>query len=173
MAEWDRQEGEPERWFARFERFRMMGSGRTLLGCVRAEEAQSGKKKHSAAPPGAWSQAADKWQWRKRAEAWDASQLQKAREAEEDALAERRKAWIAQAMAIQGVGSQGLLALNADELAPRDVLAFLADGLKLEMLVRGEPTDTHEHIISTPEQQRTRVLGILARLRDRSGTAGA
>lgn len=135
---WDRQEGEPTLWFGRFERYRKMGNSRTMLGCVRAEEADKGRVEQSQKVPGAWNEACQTWRWRDRAEAWDALQVALARKEEAEVLAQRRKAWIAQAQAIQGKGVQRLLTLDPDDLSFRDVLAAVTEGVKLELLARGE-----------------------------------
>jgi len=49
-----------------------MGTSRTLLGAVHAEEAQKGSKRPSKALPGAWRRASEQWNWIARAEAYDA-----------------------------------------------------------------------------------------------------
>jgi hypothetical protein len=172
MAAWDRLEGESAKLYARFERFRAMGPGRTLEAFYRAE---TGRK---TAAPGQWRADAEKWRWKERAEAWDAEQTVKARAAEEEAIEQRRKAWIAQAQAVQSVGGQALLKLqdalndpDAANISPRDILSFLTEGTKLELLARGEATDKIEHSGSiTVEQRRARLVGILDRIRDRVGT---
>jgi hypothetical protein len=58
-----------------------------MLGSVRlVETAEKSKKKQSSKTPGSWNDAADKWQWLKRADAYDAHLL-----AEAQAKAERMK----------------------------------------------------------------------------------
>lgn len=171
-APWEKLEGESPLQFSRFERFRSLGPSRTLEAAYRAETGRKG------VAPGHWRESARKYRWRERAEAWDAEQTRQAREEEGESLAERRKAWIAQAMDLQAAGAAALLKLQAqikatpDHAPPpmtaRDIAAYLDQGVKLEMLARGEPTETHEHVVTTPEQRRGRVLGILARLRERA-----
>jgi hypothetical protein len=77
---WDRQRDsagnlEPSLWYSRFLAFRLMGPGRSLLGCVNQEREQKGEKRRNSVP-GAWFRACEKWRWRERAEAWDAHQRQ-------------------------------------------------------------------------------------------------
>jgi hypothetical protein len=73
---WDIQPGEGSLWFSRFSAFRLMGTGRSLLGCYRQDLARKGKtKKKPRVPPGSWLTVADCWDWRGRAEAWDCEQL--------------------------------------------------------------------------------------------------
>lgn len=74
---WNRQPDEPAPWFARFLVFRgcKPASGR-LHDAYVSYMSQAGKslKKPSQEVdvPGAWKEKADKWQWKKRAEAYDA-----------------------------------------------------------------------------------------------------
>lgn len=68
---WERRDGEPNNWFARFLSFKQLGPSRTLMAVIHSEEAKKGKTKQSKSPPGAWSQACEQWEWRQRAEAWD------------------------------------------------------------------------------------------------------
>lgn len=148
MNAWDRQEGETTLFFERFERYRMLGSGRSVDAAWRAE-----KNKKVGTASSRWHIEARKWHWQARATAWDDHQRSLMRKVEADTLSERRKAWIAQAQAIQGVATGSLLkiqeALNdpdsPSQLSPRDVLAWIAEGTKLELLARGEPTEIHEN----------------------------
>lgn len=129
---WDRQEGEPAKWFNRFERYRLLGVKRTVEAVYRDETGQTGTS------TGRWRDESSRWRWRERAEAWDTHQVALARKEEAEVLAQRRKAWIAQAQAIQGKGVQRLLTLDPDDLSFRDVLAAVTEGVKLELLARGE-----------------------------------
>lgn len=62
-------EGEPSVWFARFDRFRLIGPARTFDEAFRRV---SGLHRLSAKRPGqAWYLAAERWLWVDRAEAWD------------------------------------------------------------------------------------------------------
>lgn len=80
QAIWERQPGEPARWYARFLLYRGMGAGRSLLACFHREEALKGTKKRSNHVPGSWSQACERWHWKARAEAYDADQQAQAEE---------------------------------------------------------------------------------------------
>lgn len=149
---WDRQDGESSMWFARFDNYRRMGPKRSILAVLHAEDAQRGfERKRASSYPASWHEASVRWRWRERADLWDRAQQRLLREAEDRDLAERRRAWIAQAQALQAVGSQALLRLQdlvaegvPGVLSPRDTLAFLGEGLKLELLARGEPTEIAE-----------------------------
>lgn len=87
---WVQQPEELDRWYGRFHRYLLMGSRRSLLGCVHEEEkAAKSPKKPSKTVPGSWKDAFEKWQWRDRAAFWDAWQWQQ----EEVIWQERRKQW--------------------------------------------------------------------------------
>ncbi|MDX2212601.1 MAG: hypothetical protein SFY66_04850 [Oculatellaceae cyanobacterium bins.114] len=84
---WVQQPEEPDRWYGRFHRYLLMGSGRSLLGCLNQEEAQKGSKKLSQSLSGAWREASNKWQWKERANSWDQHQ----RDQEDLVWQERRR----------------------------------------------------------------------------------
>jgi hypothetical protein len=69
---WERYPEENARWYGRFLLYRDLGPSRTLLGAVTAEKAQKSPKKPNKNVPGAWKDACEQWNWKGRAEAWDA-----------------------------------------------------------------------------------------------------
>ena len=77
---YNRQEEEPGIWYARFLLYRNMGHARSLLGAVHREEAEKGRERQSEKVPGSWNRSADRWQWKKRAEQYDADQQSQAEE---------------------------------------------------------------------------------------------
>lgn len=87
-APWEQMNGEPARWFARFNTYRLLGAQRSLLRAARAEQAKSEPTgaRPAAHVAGAWLRAAQKWQWQARAQAWDAHLL-----AREEARWEKRR----------------------------------------------------------------------------------
>lgn len=111
MQPWDRQPGEPELWYARFEAFRRAGSTRSVLGVYRAELEQStrsgpGKAGKGPTPndaPGAWKKNATTWRWRERAEVWDAHQREEQRAADALALDEARETWKGEKAELKGL----------------------------------------------------------------------
>lgn len=75
-------------WFARFTLYREMGTERTLLGAVRVHKGGA----RCISVPGAWDRAFERWQWKKRAEAWDQHELDRiAEEFREDCDEWRRE----------------------------------------------------------------------------------
>jgi hypothetical protein len=93
---WEQMENEPNRWFQRFERFRLMGPGRSIEGAWKAEE--SGGKR----PGKAWYKYSSIFRWNARAGAWDKHVTEQA-EAEAEA---RWKALIMGPLEIQAIYSQ-------------------------------------------------------------------
>lgn len=67
---WDRIEGEPDRWYRRYERYRLMEPVRSIAAVYQGES-RNGEKPRSNAP-GLWYEIAKQWQWEERAAAWDA-----------------------------------------------------------------------------------------------------
>lgn len=69
---WEKQEGESTRWYSRFSMYLHLGTNRSLLGTVHREEAERSGVKQSKKVPGSWDVASRQWEWKARAEAWDA-----------------------------------------------------------------------------------------------------
>lgn len=66
---WERLEGEPSRWFQRFEMYRLQGNTRSIEAVYRSECEASGRAVKR--PSHIWYKRADEWQWKTRAAAWD------------------------------------------------------------------------------------------------------
>ena len=81
---WDRRLGEPIRWYARFELYRLLGSTRSLDGAFRADSGRDASHRAGAS----WRRNYRAWEWQPRAEEWDAVERDRLRAAEE----ERRRA---------------------------------------------------------------------------------
>jgi len=78
---WGRMNGEPHKWFVRFNNFRLMGPSRSILACYNGEKVgRGGKKGHHVTS--SWQTQSDSWKWRERAEAWDLWQISQKDEAE-------------------------------------------------------------------------------------------
>jgi hypothetical protein len=104
---WDRQPGEPNLWYARFERYRLVGPGRSLLGTLNAEGAEKGQRRRTKVP-GAWNQALRRWHWRERAESWDEQERHKVRVAHVRDVEEMNRRHIQEAQALQNKAVQRL-----------------------------------------------------------------
>jgi hypothetical protein len=88
--DWEQRPGEPPRWYARFEQYRLLGTTRTLERAFRRCAEIEGLK---ATRPGAgWYDAARAWEWSARAAAWDAVERDRLRSLEEDRRFDAREA---------------------------------------------------------------------------------
>jgi hypothetical protein len=132
---WERKEGEPNRWFQRFEAFRLMGPGRSLTGCVNEEKVRKGQKE-SSCPPGSWRRAAEEWLWRERAAAWDAHLTAERDAAIERAQAEADAPWLEKLM--RKAEALGRLA----EIGRANPYDFLVRGPKEVTVGSGERAQT-------------------------------
>jgi hypothetical protein len=76
MTEWERLPDESMKWFCRFEVFRLAGPNRSLLGVYNTEQDRNSQKK-TYNVPGSWRDAAIKYHWHQRAEAYDVAEQQR------------------------------------------------------------------------------------------------
>jgi hypothetical protein len=143
LESWEQQPGERNRWYARFERFRLAGPGRSLLGAVNAERHEGGKRS-SRSVPQAWAKAARQWRWRERAEAWDAHERSQARAAHAQQIDEMNRRHVQEARGLQSAAIARLKSLNLEQLSPAEVLRFLVAAAKLERTALGEPQTIEE-----------------------------
>jgi hypothetical protein len=138
---WDQQSGEPNRWFARFERYRLAGPSRSLLGLFNTERQQRGTKKAKSIPE-SWAENADKWRWRQRAELWDDHERRQARLAHAQEIEEMNRRHAQESRALQSKGLQGLKSVEPDQLKPTEIVRFCLEAAKLERMALGAPETT-------------------------------
>src|SRR5215203_3285524 len=81
---WERLPGEPSRWFDRFHRFLLLGPGRSVYAVSKAETGRTSITRD-------WREASRRWDWVRRAEAWDDAQARQERLAFERARRENRR----------------------------------------------------------------------------------
>lgn len=65
--DWERQDGEPPQWFARFTAYRLLGRQRTVQAVWDAER----KGRKAKEPSSTWRLISQEWRWQERAAAWD------------------------------------------------------------------------------------------------------
>jgi hypothetical protein len=140
---WEQQPGEPSRWYARFEHFRLAGSSRSLLGAVNTEHQQTGKRSTRSVPQ-AWAKAAQQWRWRERAEAWDVHERRQARAAHAQQIEEMNRRHVQEARGLQSAAIGRLKSMNLEELSPAETLRFMVAAAKLERTALGEPESIEE-----------------------------
>jgi len=85
---WERLPGEPEKWWVRFEKYRLMGPNRSMQVLNNNERKEIGKGPLTALP-GGFREAVMRYRWTERVEAWDESLLVEMREE----WAKRREKW--------------------------------------------------------------------------------
>lgn len=185
---WLRLAGEPARWYARFDAYRLLGPRRTLEAvfdaCKKSEGLAAGARR--ARPGTQWYEIAKQWQWKRRAEAWDeverAAFLESERARRLDAR--RRRLEIieaAQEQSYAALMAANLAALNATDLtdvaAARELLAsvrvLLMDALKAQRLEYGESTEIVEAGIEvTADDLQAAMADLEAWRRARNGDKG-
>lgn len=140
-------------WHARYERFRLAGPARSILGTWKAERAERGKKGQPTRQPGSW----DKYiaAWPARARLWDehnqraeAAAAQEAIEAEREQARKNRQRLLD---AGQNILTRALLLLNSElgaDMVPADydlkaarILSAIERYQKMSLLVWGEPSE--------------------------------
>jgi hypothetical protein len=140
---WEQQPGEPSRWYARFERFRLAGASRSLLGAVNTEHLQNGKPSTRSVPQG-WAKAAQQWRWRERADAWDVHERRLARAAHAQQIEEMNRRHVQEARGLQSLAIGFLKSGNQEQLTPSQVLRIIVAAAKLERTALGEPESIEE-----------------------------
>ncbi len=134
--EWDRKDGEPLIWFARFERFRKDGTTRSL---TRLYNFYRNSPKKSDNAPMLWREIAKKWDWRARAEAWDEAEIERQRREEKKEREQERRARVTMLQAMRGKvaeAMQGLIPASATWGDVTRALHVVTEQLRTEF---GEP----------------------------------
>lgn len=162
---WDRLKGEPALWFDRFDRYRQLGARRTIEA-VYKQEYPKGR------PSQTWYRRAKGYNWQERAEAWDDF---KRRERIAQELAEQTEMLRRHRQAGQSLQTIALLKLNLlnaspAELTPADARTYLKDGIEIERLGFGLPTELAGFLQMTDDQLLQKYRNLLERVtNDRGG----
>lgn len=156
MAEnpWDRQRNESGRaegalWFSRFTSYRELGPERSLLAAYRAWRVQRGTEGYRVTGvSGPWTRAAKTWHWKQRAEKWDHYQQVRRMQAEQEQIDEMNKRHLQVALGLQSAGGRSLqrlaekFKLDPDAMLDAgEIRRFLSEGIDLERMTRGLPTE--------------------------------
>src|SRR6202035_4388351 len=134
---WDRQEGEPVDWFSRFERFRLIERRRSLLAVYNDEREKEGNSARAASVPSSWNDAAERWNWRGRADAYDMDQIARTRAAQQDQAARSRQVWLTLAHGMRKKVVERVHSLPTAEIGPRDAVALADAALRYELHALG------------------------------------
>lgn len=141
---WERQEGEPHRWFQRFEAYRLMGPGRSLRSCYNTDRVAHGHEESRQAS-GTWRKIADLWSWQARAEAWDQEQTRLDQELWEKRRREQREEDWTTAAELRRAAR--IMLFEPGELSGKvsDIAKAVDVAAKVGRLATGEPTEHTQH----------------------------
>lgn len=155
MNIWEKQKGEGAKAFQAFTLFRDDTEGRSYPAVARALSKSLTIIKRWGA----------RWNWVSRAEAFDAHNDRARLEGETEARRKKAEEWESarldmayrqaeNATMIQAKGFKRLSDLNDQQLTPREALACVIEGAKLERLARGEVTERTVTETASDEQAR-------------------
>lgn len=131
---WERQKGETPRAWEAFSVYRDMGADRSIT-----KTAQHLHKNRTTI--GEWSR---KYDWVKRATAWDAEQDRIARQSQIDEIKKMRKRHADLATAMLVKAAKALQRIPEDEVKASDVSRLVETASKLERISRGDVGDVVE-----------------------------
>ncbi len=193
---WEKEPTEPDLWFDRFTRYRLLGPARSLSAVYRKEPKPKGSKRRALRKgakgrekarkvarqilPGSWRKAAKDWRWQARAEAFDEAQ----RQVTEEEWLRRREEWRSQEWNLgtkMGLKLNDLLyqKISPGTLNPQD-LKYLSDALekssKVVRLALGLVTERQSHEMESSADAKgrlaDRIRAIVDRLAAPQGAAG-
>lgn len=157
MNVWDRWPGEPSRWFDRFECYRALGPGRSVDGAFAAWraglDARAGGKRGAKGREGSranrhWYAAAQRWEWERRATAYDDHWRAELRAAEEARRFDARQRRLSVVAGLLDDVAGALAKLDLSELDGGEVLALLPqlrvllkDLVQMERMEFGEASE--------------------------------
>jgi hypothetical protein len=144
VAPWEQLAGESAKAHAAFCLYRDLGPRRSLAEASRAYHgaAASGpaarRRRWASGQVRAW---AERWHWSARAQAWDQELERLHRDQQRAALEEMDERHARETLLVQSKAVERLRQLRPEELKPRETLQYLVEGIRIERLVRGEPTE--------------------------------
>jgi malonyl CoA-acyl carrier protein transacylase len=133
---WDQWDGEPRRAFEHFTAHRLAGRGRTVRATAEGAQIQ----------PSYAYQLAARWQWQRRAAAWDKEQARLYAARMQDRALELGEQHLSIANLLVAKAVQRLRELDPDRLGPKDLLAYIEAGIKVQRLVVGASTERIETV---------------------------
>lgn len=114
---WEQGDDEPGIWFARLERYRLIGPSRSLLAVYNAERLDENQGPAKSIP-GAWVEACREWDWKNRASTWDAYEQQRRREQYDKEREEDHGARVLLLKALRSKLVERLKVLSPNEIRP-------------------------------------------------------
>jgi len=143
VCPWERQQGEPNLWYGRFVHYREIGTERTIVGAWRKWKIEDpkGQKSRAKAYHRSWNHNAKVWDWKERAELYDAYMDEIVRQEEQLAAREMVRRHIELGVDMQDLGGQHISHLKAslEEISAGDARMMVKDGIEIERKARGLP----------------------------------
>lgn len=167
---WDRRKGEPALWYDRFLKYFLpLGPERNVNIAYREFKSVATKRYTSVQAPGSWNNNANKWDWRKRAEAWDTKNQSRRIKAEEDAIEEMLQRHLRAAQVWLGASIKRLQELGKKDADIKDMSLELAlrafkVAIEAERQARGLPTHLLEIMNLTDEELLDRYRDFITRI---------
>lgn len=137
MELWERQPGESAKAFHAFTLYRDLGHERSVSKV--AQIYRPGRNLRSL-----MSRWSTKFNWVKRAEAYDDHMDKLSRKEAEKQVKDMKKRHITLGMALQTKAAEKLKDLKGKDMKVPDAIKALSEGVKLERLARGEATEKFE-----------------------------
>jgi hypothetical protein len=141
VSTWDRDDKEPIVWFNRFEVYRTLGPTRSLVKAENRERLRGingAQKRPTGQASGQWKRAYEKWHWKARAEAWDESEITRARQEWDDERKSEKKERIQLWRAYRAKLMQGLANIDPNRATWYDITNGLRTACEMLMLDYGE-----------------------------------
>ena len=171
-APWEQMSGESAKAYRAFDLYCNLGPRRSLDQASRAyhqrshaaaNDTTSGRKPRASGTIRRW---AERWNWGSRAMAWD-QEVARVRHSERLAqFKEMDERHVKEMIFLQQRAVERGRLLTPEELTPGDVRRYLIEAIKMERLVRGEPTErvAEEHtLVDVKELTDEQLAGIIAR----------
>lgn len=122
---WEREAHESPLWFYRFDAYyRPLGPERNLLKAYKGwYQAEKGRESKSVSAPTSWREAAERWRWLERADAFDVQQRLARLKDEDEARRKSREQRLAILNGVLLRASTALVRLDPEEARWGDVIA--------------------------------------------------
>lgn len=157
---WAQMAGEPGKWYARFETYRLLGPHRSIRAAYRQRRAQDGLG--GAQAGSAWFSAARKWSWQERAEAWDKVERERLRveERERRKQAHEQRAEMIDVLlkvvfqTMRRAKLEGIETEQARQLLPTIRMLFrdLLTAQRAELGAADEPAEGEDQVVFTADE---------------------
>lgn len=173
MSAWDQLPGEPDAWFAKFDRFfRPLGPDRSLeqaygdwISSKKRAKSTARDPKSRRQPSKSWYRAAQVYNWKARARAWDEGERLRLLEQEQAERAQMINRHVKLAQTLQALAGQALKRISdagSKDITAAEARQYLKDGIALERMARGLPESVMELYSLSDEQLIQKYREILA-----------